>query len=417
MIKKNWLRRALIVIVTFASATAVRADDAAQPLRILFIGNSYTYFNNLPVMLERIAASATPPRKIETKAVVVGGATLRQHWEKKTALGVIQSENWDFVVLQEQSSLGVTFMIDGQTRITDYTEFHKYVRLFDEAIRKKGAKTVLYGTWARKDAPQEDQAMLDYAFASIAKELHAVLVPAGITWQAVRKAKPSIELYNADGSHPSPAGTYLTASCFLATLLNESSIGSAHEITGPAMNTNGQPKRNSDRLAKLDQPTATFLQTEAWEICSKLTKSGGYPDVSKPAAPELPTLPNDGDTIKPEALEGRWVGSTKLYSRSMLPNQKDWPVKMIMTCSRKDGVWELSLTVALGNSVSNTPQKLTNVVVQDKSLSFTDPARNISGANPTCRAILKDGKLLGITEIKSKDARFFAIGTWEMHKE
>jgi hypothetical protein len=413
----NKLCHALIVIVACASSSALRADDVHRPIRILFVGNSYTYFNNLPGMLEQIAASATPPRKIETKSVVEGGATLRRHWEKKKALELIQSEDWDYVVLQEQSSLGVTFVVDGQLRITDSAEFYKYVRLFDEAIRAKKAKTVLFGTWARKDAVEQDQAMLDFAYASIAKELHAVFVPAGMTWHAVRKAKPTLELYNADGSHPSPTGTYLNACCFLGTLLDKSPVGAAHEITGPAINVDGKPNAKGDgQLAKLDQPTAARLQAEAWDVCSKLTKSGGYPDITKPSQPELPTLAS-GDGIKPEALEGHWVGTTKLYPRFMLAKAVEWPVKMEMTCSRKDGDWEISLKIANGGALQDKPQNVSNITVQDKSLSFDDSARVIDDSKPTYRAILKDGKLMGIAEVKSKDGSFFMIGSWELHKE
>ncbi len=393
----------------------MRADDTPRPVRVLFIGNSYTYFNNLPVMLERVAASVTPPRRIETKMVVEGGATLRRLWEQKKALGVIQNEQWDYVVLQEQSTLGVNFMIEGVNRITDYAEFHKSVRRFDEAIRARGAKTVLYATWARKEATEQDQAMLDYAYVSIAKELHALVAPVGIVWQAVRKAKPDLELYNRDGSHPSPAGTYLAASCFLATLLNVDPTGAAAEITGPAVDVEGQANRDR-RLAKLDQPTASLLQSEAWKIHSSLAKSDGYPDVAKPAPPQLPSLPA-GDPIKPEALEGHWVGTTKLYPRFFLTNTSDWPGKMELTCTRQNGTWEFTVTVALVKALPSTPQKATNIMVQDKSLSFDDSARVINGASPTYRAILKDGKLLGIAEMKSKEMSYFAIGTWELHKE
>jgi hypothetical protein len=308
-------------------------------------------------------------------------------------------------------------VIDGQLRITDSPEFHKYVRLFDEAIKAKKARTVLYGTWARKDALEQDQAMLDYAYASIAKELHALFVPAGMTWQAVRKAKPALELYIADGSHPSPTGTYLAACCFLATLFDKSPVGAAPEITGPAIGVDGKTNPNGDReLAKLDEPTAARLQAQVWDVCSKLTKAGGYPDITKPAPPELPTLPT-GEAIKPEALEGQWVGTTKLYPRFMLAKEVEWPVKMEMTCSRKDDDWEINLKIVNGGALQDKLQKVSTIDLQEKILSFNDSARVINDSKPAYRAILKDGKLMGVAEVKSKDGSFFMIGSWELHKE
>ncbi len=90
---------------------------------------------------------------------------------------------------------------------------------------------------------------------------------------------------------------------------------------------------------------------------------------------------------------------------------------MELTCTRQNGSWEFTVTVALVKTLRSTPQKATNIMVQDKSLSFDDSARVINGASPTYRAILKDGKLLGIAEMKSKEMSYFAIGTWELHKE
>jgi hypothetical protein len=352
---------------------------------------------------------------VQTKMVVEGGASLRRRWEQKKALEAIQKEHWDYVVLQGQANMGVTFLVDGFMRINDCEDLHKYGRLFDEAIRSSGAKTVLYQTWSLKDAPERDQAMLDYAYVSLAKELHCLLVPAGTAWQAARKAKPTIELYVEDGSHPSPAGTYLIASCFFSTLLNESPIGAAREIAGQA--TSADSKSIHDRpLAKLDPSTATFLQTQAWDTCSKLAKSGGYPDVTKPGPPVLPTLPI-GDSISPELLEGRWTGTTKLYPRSSLPKSAEWPAKMELTCRRKTEGWEFELKIGLGDRMPNKLLKVSNVVVQNQTISFVDPNRTTNGATPTYRAIIKGGKMIGIAEIKSKDNAFFAIGSWELHKE
>jgi hypothetical protein len=416
MAKVSWLCRVALVILSF-TPSVVRADDSTQPVRVLFIGNSYTYFNNLPVLLEKLAASAPNARPVKATMFVEGGATLHRLWDQKKAIGLIQKEHWDYVVLQEQSSLGYTYLVDGVTKVTDFSDFHKYARLFDKAIKEAGAKTVFYSTWARKDAAQQDQAMLDYAYITIAKELHALVVPVGIAWQAVRRSDPKVELYYQDGSHPSPIGSYLAACCCLGTMLNQSPVGLTSEISGPAIAMNGTQKGKQDQqLCKLDDSTAKLVQSKAWDACTLVQKAGGYPDIAKPPAPELPTPP-EGDAIKPEDLEGHWVGTTKLYPRFFLPQSAAWPAKMELTCKRNSDKWEMELSVTLGANMPKGAQKVSDIVVSDRSLSFVDHQRGLNGGFPTYRAVIKDKKMIGIAEIKSKNSPLFAIGGWELHKE
>lgn len=132
-------------------------------LRVLFIGNSLTYYNNLPRMLEQLAASSNVPRKLETRLVAFGGATLRSHWERGQALKAIREGGWDHVVLQEQSALGAVYMVNGTRWITpDPRFFHEYARLMNKEINQVGARTIFFLTWARKDTPPREQAALTY---------------------------------------------------------------------------------------------------------------------------------------------------------------------------------------------------------------------------------------------------------------
>ena len=116
----------------------------SAPLRLLFIGNSFTQRNDLPGLLAALAASAEPPTVIESERVIVNGASLRAHWNQGAALALIEQGGWDAVVLQEQSTLP----------IKNRKRYHENVRLFEEAIRRTGSRTVLYQTWARRHAPE-----------------------------------------------------------------------------------------------------------------------------------------------------------------------------------------------------------------------------------------------------------------------
>jgi hypothetical protein len=173
--------------------------------RILFIGNSFTQRNDLPGLIARLAAAHG--RQVSHELISAGGASLRRHWNAGQALARIESGEFDYVVLQEQSTLP----IKSPARMAES------VRLFDAAIKQAKAKTVLYMTWARQLAPETQQAITD-AYESLGKELGAIVVPVGKAWQRFLHRHSEPALYDRDGSHPSPAGSYLAACVFAATL-------------------------------------------------------------------------------------------------------------------------------------------------------------------------------------------------------
>jgi len=179
-------------------------------VRILFIGNSYTSRNNLPRLLADLAAVAEHPRKLHVEAIVAGGASLRRHWNAGKAQHVIATGKWDYVVLQEQSTLPVK----------NSQRYHDNVRVIAPEITAHGAKPVLYLTWARQSAPQT-QDIIDRAVAEIAAEVGALVVPVGAAWQRVLREKPEVRLYTEDGSHPTAAGSYLAACVFHLALFDE----------------------------------------------------------------------------------------------------------------------------------------------------------------------------------------------------
>jgi len=185
-----------------------------EQLNVLFIGNSFTHRNDLPGMLTALAAAGDLPCVITSQRVVVNGASLRLHWNAGTAAALIRSQPWDVVVLQEQSTLPVK----------NATRYHENVRLFAEVIREQGARIVLYLVWARRNAP-EAQAVLNDASHTIAREIGADIAPVGPAWERLRSEPNAPEVFAPDGSHPTPAGTYLAACVFYATLLGRSPAG------------------------------------------------------------------------------------------------------------------------------------------------------------------------------------------------
>ena len=128
------------LLLVLACATAQVGDT---PMKVLFIGNSYTPVNDLPSLVEALAEAAGGQR-IESDQQLPGGFTFEQHVNNKKAIEKIRQRKWDVVVLQEQSLFP----------ILNRESMHKYARILQEEISKQGAKTVLYLTWARQDIPQ-----------------------------------------------------------------------------------------------------------------------------------------------------------------------------------------------------------------------------------------------------------------------
>jgi len=181
-------------------------------LSVLFIGNSFTARNDLPGMIASLAAAAG--RRLDHRLISAGGASLRMHWNKGEAARAIRDGRYDFVVLQEQSTLPVK----------NAARMHENVRLFDAAIKDAGAKTALYLTWARAHAP-ESQRAITQAYESISREIGATLVPVGVAWERLLARRDRPVLHDKDASHPTAAGTYLAACVFFATLFGQTPAG------------------------------------------------------------------------------------------------------------------------------------------------------------------------------------------------
>ncbi len=174
---------------------------------MLFVGNSYTAHHDLPALVAELAASAPTPRGVLTRTITAGGASLRRHWNGGAVHAALDQARWDFVVLQEQSTLPVK----------NAARFRDNVGVFVPAIRAHGATAALYLTWARRDAPQS-QDMLTDTTVQVAREVGAMVIPVGVAWQAARATCPDLALFVKDGSHPTPTGAYLSACVFLAAL-------------------------------------------------------------------------------------------------------------------------------------------------------------------------------------------------------
>jgi hypothetical protein len=210
-----------ILIFTFLAFPAQAQILANKDLNILFIGNSYTATNNMPKMIEKIAASDTRGNyRIHTESVTIGGAGLKKLWQEGQALKALRSQAWNFVVLQDQSVWAqYKESIDSSYQIAP---------IWANAIKLQDSKAVLFITWPRKpnstwysnadtafmQSAQLMQAQTNFHSKKIAALLNASEVPIGNYWLYALGKDSKIELYSGDGSHPSVVGSYFTALIF-----------------------------------------------------------------------------------------------------------------------------------------------------------------------------------------------------------
>jgi len=210
------------------------------PLRVLFIGNSYTTAYYLPIMLQVMAAHEARP--LQPEMLLHGSSTLQDHWNTYGAKAKINEGPWDFVILQEQSL----------RPLEEPTLFYQYGDLLAQEVWRSGGTPVFYMTWARQDNPKS-QGQFSQVYRAEAERTGARLAPVGDARSAVQAANPEFELYEPDGSHPSAAGAYLAACVIYATLYGKSPVGlPGRVIAGDTI------------LVQLADEDAAVLQTAAW---------------------------------------------------------------------------------------------------------------------------------------------------------
>jgi len=215
------------------------------PERVLFIGNSLTYFNwGIDHHFMELAASSSPPLEVQTKSVVSAGFMLWSHYRQiesnYPSTRILAEGDWDVVVLQEI----MRAPLDPELQPL----FRQYAHLLHDHIATLGAETVLFMTWGRDDTPGMTEQLVP-AYLEMGKELNVLVVPVGMAWLRAAKDQPDIRLYNEDPLdhvHPSLCGTYLSACVFYASLMGLSPVGLPY-------------------TAGLDEEVAQSLQQVAWD--------------------------------------------------------------------------------------------------------------------------------------------------------
>lgn len=397
---------ALAVGCAVLAASCKPRAEGPRATRVLFIGNSYTYYNNLPRVLEALAASASPPVRLETRAVTLGGARLQTHWEGGAALEALREGGWDYVVLQEQSTLG-GLLVDGRPEVNDPERFFfPYARRFHAEARQRGAKTVLSLTWSRRQVP-EAQARLDHAFLSLGREVGAAVAPMGPAWLTVREQHPDVSLYREDGSHPTPAGTYLAACTLYATLFGRSPEGLTATVRG-IPTPDGMPRGGEAVLVSIPEPTARLLQQTAWKTVEALKARG---DALEPLPPRaLPALP-PGASVRWDALAGVWTGELRFYPEAL----KQSPAALRLELSHRGDGYDGTLRVTFADGHGEGPFRVHAEKSPTGTLRFTAPFGEGDPGEVRYEAVMSaDGRLVGTAAWEDAETLDRMFGAWRL---
>lgn len=171
-------------------------------VRVLFIGNSHTYFNDMPQLMKTLAADEGFDCAVTMLAHP--GWFLAQHAAEPEARFNILCGAYDYVVLQEHAH-----------PFGPEEKFHQAAAALNELIRRAGSIPVIYECWARKAEP-EMQAHMNEVHEQVAAEIGALIAPVGKRWRSAQEDQP--EMYAPDGEHASVHGSRFAAACIWRTI-------------------------------------------------------------------------------------------------------------------------------------------------------------------------------------------------------
>jgi hypothetical protein len=232
----------VILIMMFTGDTAYAQGKKA---RVLFIGNSYTYVNNLPKLVADVAASNGDTLEYDMSAP--GGASFNSHYLTIAATKAkIQAGGWDYLVLQEQSL--------EPARAPAYFDFWVYLfakYLVDEIrLHNPCAEIIFYMTWGRKNGYrpfcpqpftwrhfctyQSMDSVIRARYMLMTDSNQVTVSPVGAVWRYLRVNYPGLELYDVDESHPSPAGSYAGACSFYTAIFKKPADSISYNFSLPA---------------------------------------------------------------------------------------------------------------------------------------------------------------------------------------
>lgn len=214
----------IVIFLLFIFVSGQSLSFAEEPIRILFIGNSYTYRNHMPRMFMKIAKANG--KQVEVNWCVKGKTSFYRHSLRDKVYRAIRWKKWDYVVLQgssrdmlKDSSIYYKKTLPGLNKIVTRIK-----------QRNTNTKLVFFMTWAyKKGYPKFPYSKTHYKmirrisskYKSLATDFDALLTPVGLVFEKLYFKHHIRDLYKPDNSHPSKLGSYAAACSFYSVIFKE----------------------------------------------------------------------------------------------------------------------------------------------------------------------------------------------------
>ena len=194
-----------------AEPTVTLPPPIQGPIRVLFVGNSLTFYNN---GINYHLSGFT--RTLQAGSVSQPNYSWKNHSQDEDTLQAIRDGPWNYVILQDQSQLPVIN--------PSFSEY--YAKALAQVIRDSGSEPLLMMTWERRDSLEQgvNTRNLFRAYTALGQTLNAPVAPVGLAFERSQRARPDLELAESD-AHPTIYGTYLAACVIYGFLMHLSPVG------------------------------------------------------------------------------------------------------------------------------------------------------------------------------------------------
>jgi hypothetical protein len=200
------------------------AQSKKPGLRVLFVGNSFTFYNSIPKRVHELSSADDSARKIFAVQYTAPSWRLSKASQDTGLERLLRQVPWDVVVLQEH---GYELARSQQHRRQTTDRYATAI-----AARAGGARIVFFMPWDSKggrdgETYTELQERIADNTEELADRLGAEIAPVGVAWETAVERRPGIDLWYRDGRHPGKRGAYLGACVFYAVLTGRDPTGNA----------------------------------------------------------------------------------------------------------------------------------------------------------------------------------------------